>query len=69
MDTTQDLDLITTEEAAAILKFSPSTLRKWKMEKRNLPVYSLSRKATRYHKPDVLAFAAAHRNDPQRGLA
>ena len=61
------MKLITTEEAAAMMRLGPSTLRKWRMEGRHLPIYKMGRKAVRYDEADVLRFIESNRTAALRG--
>lgn len=69
MVTSDESEMITTEEAAKMLNCGTSTLRKWRIEGSNLPFHKLARKCVRYDKRDVVAFIASCRTEPVRGHA
>ena len=57
-------EFLTVEEAAAILKVKPSTVRQWVRDGR-MPCYRLGPRATRFT-PGLLRDFAAERLDPGR---
>lgn len=56
-------DLITAEQAAALLCVSPSTLRDWAKRGYGPACYRLGPRQFRWDRRDVLAFIASRRSD------
>lgn len=60
----QQIELITEDEAAELLKLKPQTLANWRCTKRvRLPYIKLGNKAIRYRRDRVLAFIAEQEVD------
>jgi excisionase family DNA binding protein len=56
---------LTTDEVAAELDLNPETVRRWVRERKHLPFTRIGREA-RFQRPDVDAFLAAARVEPER---
>ena len=53
-------ELLTTEQAAALLQLSPRTLRRWRSEGKGPPWVALGSRRVRYRRAAIQAWLEAH---------
>jgi excisionase family DNA binding protein len=57
-------DLLTTQQAAALLQLSPRTLRRWRVEGKGPPFIRLGSRRVRYRREAVMDWAQRQEQEP-----
>lgn len=59
-----DLDLLTTDEVAELLRLKPRTLEAWRAAQAGPPYVTVSRNVVRYRRSDLIDWVRLRMSDP-----